>query len=109
MKLTKNQKHFILENFFKLNSVPGWYHIASNLIENGNCIVAGNGNIWYGGIGNFIKNKSAENAIDCSHLFFDLDEFLKSDYFKDTKQYHVNDLIEQQRKLESQLNELYLL
>uniref|UniRef100_UPI002029434B hypothetical protein n=1 Tax=Caballeronia sp. ATUFL_F2_KS42 TaxID=2921765 RepID=UPI002029434B len=63
MKLTENQKNFILDTFFKMNtSAVGWRGIAEKLIDSGNCIVAGDIPIWMGGIGNYIKTKSSDST-----------------------------------------------
>lgn len=80
-KLTKNQKEFILNNFFRDEKFAGWANIANELLDNGQCIVAGKNCIWIGGIGNFVKTESAKGLIDCLVYKFDLDYFLSSQYF----------------------------
>lgn len=57
INLTENQKEFLLDNFFKLGDYYGWKNIATKLLENGVCVVAGGECIWRGGIGNFITSK----------------------------------------------------
>jgi len=85
MKITKSQKEFILENFFNnfINEQPaGWREIASVLIDNKKCIVAGEDKIWIGGVGNFIHTKKAAGTFGCLEYSFDIDEFIKSEWAK---------------------------
>lgn len=57
--MTQNQLNFLL-SFFRKESFVGAENIATTLIKNGSCIVAGKDNrIWNGGIGNFIKTSPA--------------------------------------------------
>lgn len=97
MKLTKNQKEYILEAFFENDYYAGWKGIATTLIEKGSCIVAGDKCIWSGFIGNFIKTKKAENAIDCLIYEFDLKAFISSDFFS---QIQHNDVVQLQIKID---------
>lgn len=80
-ELTKNQKDFILKNFFKNPKYNGWESIATKLLETGTCVVAGYDCIWKGGIGNFIETSKAEDFIDCVRYNFDTESFLKSKYY----------------------------
>lgn len=75
--LDNAQKEFLLK-FFELPHLPGWKNIATKLLENESCIVAGTDKIWIGGIGNFIKTKSADILIDCLEYTFELEQFLSS-------------------------------
>lgn len=83
MQLTDNQRWFIMENFFKNEEYVGWRNIATKLLSNGKCIVAGNKCIWVGGIGNFIATQPAKDAVDCLEYTFDLKSFIKTNWFKD--------------------------
>lgn len=84
-QLTENQKEFILKRFFENEIFAGWKNVATKLLENGFCIVAGNECIWRGNIGNFIDTEPSQLAVDCLEYRFDLDEFLKSKWFKEIK------------------------
>lgn len=82
IKLNDNQFRFLM-SFFVEETGPASHHtIATKLIRDGICIVAGDGKIWEGGIGNFINIRSADHAINCSELTFDLAYFLSSEWFK---------------------------
>ncbi len=94
MKLNERQVEFISKIF--PNECAGAPSIARKLITTGKCIVAGRGKIWYCGIGNFITDKPAEDAVDCTELTFDLDGLLSSEWFKDIAQ---GELLEVQRGL----------
>lgn len=80
-KLTELQMNFVL-GLFESKKYPGWMAIASKLIENGSCIVAGTDPLWVGGIGNFVKTEPAEIE-GCSLYTFHLDEFMESEYFRE--------------------------
>ena len=80
-QLTDNQFIFLLKLFENNNA--GWKSIATRLIKNGFCIVAGNNDIWVGGIGNFIKTNENDNFIDCLEYTFNLEEFLNSAWYKE--------------------------
>lgn len=67
----KEKLDFLLE-FFKNETHAGWAGIATKLLENGFCIVAGEGCIWNGGIGSFIDTSPALNAVGCTLYEFDL-------------------------------------
>ena len=75
--LDNAQKEFLLK-FFELPHLSGWKNIATKLLENESCIVAGTDKIWIGGIGNFIKTKSGDILIDCLEYTFELEQFLSS-------------------------------
>lgn len=107
--MTQNQKEFLLK-FFINENFAGWRNIATSLIENGYCIVAGSECIWKGGIGNFITtNESPKEYVDCIKYNFNLTEFLKCEWFKSNLQ---NKLVEVEneklelKNIESELMEL---
>jgi hypothetical protein len=85
-QLSKIQKEFLLENYFKLHITEepydGWKGIAEKLLSAGTCIVAGKKPFWRGGIGNFINVTDAEGSVGCSLYTFDLEEFFKSKFFE---------------------------
>lgn len=80
-KLTDYQFRFILVNFFKKEEGIAWRIIACNLLEYGRAIYAGEKCVWDGGIGNFIRTEKAEGYHGCLLYSFDLESFLKSEYF----------------------------
>ena len=69
-KLNDYQKDFICDKFFTNEKYPGWKSIAMDLLNNGECVVAGNYCIWKGGIGNFIKVETASKYIGCVKYVF---------------------------------------
>ena len=73
---------FMLENFFENEKHAGGRNIAIKLLTGGHCIVAGDSCIWNGGVGNFIYTSDVENAVGCLLYNFDLEAFLKSDWFE---------------------------
>lgn len=87
--LTEIQTNFLLNQFFIsediINKYPEVENIARTLLTSGKCIVAGTSNIWFGGVGNFINVKPAENTIGCSLYTFDLNYFLSSMLFRDVR------------------------
>lgn len=105
-QLTENQINFLLKYFFKAEEFPGWKNIATKLLNTGSCIVAGKNCIWRGGIGNFIKTKNAENAIDCLLYEFDLDYFLTSKWYLEVKNEYVSTLVNEKLQIEDQINEM---
>jgi hypothetical protein len=106
-RLTKFQQDFILENFFKEDGWAGWRHIATHLLTNGNCIVAGESCIWVGGIGNFIKVAPADNAVGCSLYTFDLDLFLTSEWYKQVANQYFSILANKKAEIEQEYNEIH--
>lgn len=96
--MTENTKAFIKKHFFKNERFAGWENIADVLLDKGTCIVAGDGNIWVGGIDNFIKKGKAENCVGCTVLAFDLDTFYSSAWFREIATFYVENLIEERRK-----------
>ena len=112
MKLTENQKEFLLK-FFHDKKFAGWKNIAESLLETGSCIVAGDECIWKGGIGNFIDTKSAPNLIGCSEYTFDVKNFMTSEWYKESLTTYkietsikLNELEESYKKEKSNLEEI---
>lgn len=95
MKLTGEQIDFIKEYFFKREDLACWESIVDKLLKDGSCIVAGTGKLWYGGVGNFIQRTPAENAVDCSLLTFQREEFLASEYFRSHLEFFIEDNLNQ--------------
>ncbi len=95
--MTNNQKQFIKENFFKNDKYAGWSNIANELLDDGECIIAGDNKLWHGAIGNFIKISDAKGTVGCSLLTFDKESFLRSDWFQE---YLIDKLKELARKRE---------
>lgn len=106
MKLTYNQQQFILEEFFKNDGFIWWREIALKLLEKGTCIVAGDKCIWNGGVGNFIKTETSEDAIGCLVYNFDLYYFLSSEWFKGTYDAYLVEVEEQIMVLKQKHDEL---
>lgn len=117
MNLTEIKKEFLLNNFFKNEKFPGWRGIAANLIERGECIVAGEECIWKGGVGNFIKTSVAEGFFGCTRYEFDLTSFLTSNWVDEVLEHEliqieeersalIKRLEEEHSKLENKLQEL---
>ena len=106
MELSKSQKQFLLETFFKNEKYPGWGNIAESLLTKGECIVAGDRCIWLGGVGNFIETDTAEGLFGCLKYTFNFEEFFNSNYYKEAKSYHMTDLYKKKSGLEAQYNEL---
>lgn len=104
-KLTDNQKEFILQ-FFKHGEYAGSRFIAIKLIDTGQCIVAGTECIWRGGIGNFIKTSPAENTVECSLYEFDLEYFLRSEWFKEVQSEAVVRLGSELRMLKDEFEDI---
>lgn len=105
-RLTDYQKNFILENCFKNEEYAGWKNIATKLLETGRCIVAGNGCIWHGGIGNFIKTEEAKDAIDCTLYKFDLEYFLSSEWYREIRNSYASILANKKREIEQECEEI---
>lgn len=101
-QLTENQVIFLL-SFFENNEYAGWKSLATRLIKNGSCIVAGNHNIWVGGIGNFIKTYKNDNFIDCLEYTFNLEEFLNSAWYKENAEIYRIELINARDKFHQKL------
>ena len=103
MDLTYKQREFLLHNFFKNESYPGWRDIATKLLDNGYCVVAGDSCIWQGEIGNFITTKESDLFIKCLEYFFDLNKFLSSKWFKSFYQFHLDELVLEKKQAENKV------
>lgn len=103
-KLTENQITY-LKRFFE----DEHNNVADKLLRNGKCVVAGEGKLWWGGIGNFIRNTDAEDFVDCTQLNFDVDEFLSSQWFKGTVQSHIEHRESEIEKLKAEIIDIKLL
>jgi len=100
MKHTQNQVDFLLEYFFKNEKYAGWKGIATDLIKDGECTVAGEDCIWKGGIGNFIKVEPLKKSYKCCLYKFDLEYFKSSEYFKDIHNQYIAILAQKKREIE---------
>ncbi len=76
-------REFIITTFFKTPNHPNWEIIAEILLNEGECVVAGEEEIWCGGIGNFIRQNKEPKAVGCIRYYFDIKGFLESAYFQD--------------------------
>lgn len=90
-KLNAAQKNFILNFFFPSVEYAGWRSIGEKLLDTGKCIVAGETSIYRGGIGNFISVEPAEGTVGCSLYTFDVDNFLLSQLYIQTKDAYVEE------------------
>ncbi len=102
-KLTDYQIQFLVDTFFKNEKYAGWKNIAFVLLEDGKAIVAGTECIWIGGIGNFIKTNSAKGFIDCLEYTFNLDEFLKSEWYKEHHSYYIEKITNERFAFEREM------
>lgn len=105
-KLSECQKNFILEYFFKNKEYAGWKNIATKLLDEGKCIVAGKSCIWIGGIGNFITTTEAEDCFGCLKYEFDLEYFLTSRYYLEISREYINELSTKISELEKEHDEI---
>jgi len=103
--LTDTQIEFIL-TFFKNTSYHGWKEIATKLLKNDYCIVAGTINIWKGGVGNFVKVTPSDDFFGCVKYTFDLKSFLSSNYFKDVIESKLIDVKEEIENKKNEFNDL---
>lgn len=105
-KLTKFQKEFILNYFFKNEKYAGWRDVANKLLEKGECIVSGGDCIWNGGIGNFIKTEKSSNLIDCLEYKFDLEYFITSKWYREIKNEYMAILSNKKIAIEEEYNDI---
>lgn len=105
-KLTDNQKEFLFNYFFKTDNFAGWKNIANSLLETGECIVAGDSCIWIGGIGNFIRTKTADGFYGCIKYKFDLEYFLGSELYIVEAKYYIDNLFNKVSDLTAELEEI---
>lgn len=106
-QLTNYQKEFIINYFFKDEKYAGWRNIATTLLEDGECVVAGEKCIWIGGIGNFIKTEKSQKFIDCLLYKFDLIEFLSSQWLRETVNNYIPIIEKEKEELKTKLSEVY--
>ena len=88
----KIQLEWLLFTFFKRDEFRGWRGIAEKLITTGSCITTKQGgDIWTGGIGNFISSKPYLGGVDLIELTFNLKEFASKNnaYFLDCYNYKL--------------------
>jgi hypothetical protein len=80
MKLTERQVELLVGGFFDTQTgFPGAAAIARELLGNGTCVVAGDGVIWRGGVGNFIRiDRNIPGFVGCSRLTLDFERFLST-------------------------------
>lgn len=109
MELDKH-KIELLVKFFETHGgteLPGCKQIGYELIHNSKCIVPRlGGNIWVGGIGNFIKlNYDLPSHIDCVEYQFSVDEFVNSGFFQGSLPGHINSVSQEIKSLKQQLEE----
>lgn len=103
--MTENQINFLL-HFFKNNYNNG-DNIARKLILEGECIVAGGGNLWIGNsIKQFITKSETPNAIGCTTLKFDIVNFKKSLLFQDHYRTHIEEKRSEIREIQEYLSEI---
>jgi hypothetical protein len=103
--ITEEQTKYLLK-FFKNEEFPGWEIIAKTLIEKGKCVVAGENCIWRGGISNFIVTKKAFDFFGCLEYHFDLEPFLKSEFFKQYVNNDLDNLLEEQKLFNEKVTEI---
>ena len=93
----------LLLRFFEKKQYAGWKNIADALIDKGECVVSGETSIWWGGIGNFIETEKAEGFIDCLKYKFDLEDFKKSDWFKEQLELFLSEKIKEKHEITDKL------
>lgn len=104
--LTDNQINFLLNYFFVNDKFAGWKNIATKLIKDGKCIVAGDECIWKGGVGNFIEVKETEEAVGCVQYIFSLQYFLSSNFYIDFRNSYLEELKEELKALTTNIEDL---
>ena len=104
-KLNAAQRNFILNFFFPSVEYAGWRNIGEKLLDTGKCIVAGETCIWQGGIGNFISIEPAEGTVGCSLYTFDIDNFLSSQLYIQTKDAYVEETLSELKYKKAKLEE----
>jgi len=107
-QLTKEQKRFIIDNFFRSSQYPDYWDVGMKLLETGQCIVAGN---MYSVPSNhiiapFVHFDFAPDTIGCLLYDFNLEKFLNSKVFKEKIKEELKDLDLRKKRLEDQLSEL---
>lgn len=95
MNLIKTQVDFLKATFFGAPKFPGADAIAENLLITGSCIVAGDGRIWHGNVGNFIVIDSAPGAVGCVKLTLLLVDFLMAPWVQDCLKERARELADE--------------
>tara|TARA_R110000772_G_C13220533_1_gene431792 strand:+ start:462 stop:794 length:333 start_codon:yes stop_codon:yes gene_type:complete len=85
-KLSEDLTKTLVAYFFQDGASVMSEAIGRELLEEGSCVVAGDECIYRGAIGNFINTKKSKAHIGCLEYKFDLESFLKSEYFKPYKE-----------------------
>lgn len=81
-----NEQELLIElllPLFENPKYPGWKGIATKLLNQEECIVAGYNCIWIGGVGNFITLESNTTFIGCNKYIFNYDSFIKSKWVEE--------------------------
>lgn len=115
-QLTKHQKDFILETFFKplYNDFAGAMNIGEVLLTEGSCVVPDSGTYIFSQsipLSQFNTVKRADNKkyVGCLEYEFDVDGFLDSYYVKRAVAKHYDKLDENYKKQTEIKNELFQL
>ncbi len=109
MKLDKIQRDFLLETFFKDENFARWKDIAEELIDKGECVVAGEDSPWMGGIGTFITTKpTPDNYVGCCILTFDLEKFVNPDcsFFMEKHGIYIKQILAKKADIDTEVNSL---
>lgn len=104
--LVESQITFLITKFFYPSRFPAALPIARELLTKGSCIVAGNGIIWQGGVGNYIDREPAEGAVDCTLLCFRLHEFLSSPWVREEIAFEITDRKDKIKELQGSVGAL---
>ena len=106
MKLTINQIDILIQACFTAEeeSPPGLAEISRRLLSAGECIVAGTGRLWNGGVGNFIRVTATEDAVGCVKLTLDRESLLSSLWVREILGMSVGPLRDQVVKLQEQVD-----
>jgi hypothetical protein len=104
MKLTDTQISILIDAFFLTEaSYPGLAEISRRLLLEGECIVAGNGQLWNGGVGSFIRVTVAKDAVGCAKLTLDREALLSTPWVKENLESRIDALRLQTNKLQEQV------
>lgn len=107
MKLTNTQIEILIKALFSTSaSHPGIAitEISRQLLLKGECVVAGSGQFWHGGVGNFIRATVAEDAVGCVKLTLDREALLLAPWVKENLASRIGDLQLQTNKLQEQVD-----
>ena len=104
-KLSFEQKEFIKKCFFGNSQIGD--SVADKLLDSGECIVCTMyGDIWTGGISNFIKIDTVENGVDCVKYTLDFDTFLDTAWYKEVRENYLKELEETRATVELIINSI---